>query len=157
MPTIVERGRTVELLRGEFGEIAGFCRGLGPGDWATPTCLPGWSVHDTLAHMVGTESALAGGEVPSADISHLEHPKNPVAEVNEAWVESMRPWSDAQLLDRFEAVTKERLSALDAMSQADFDAPSWTPVGKDETYGRFMRIRHFDCFMHEQDMRLAVG
>ena len=43
------------------------------------------------------------------------------------------------------------------MTQADFDAPSWTPAGPDETYGRFMRIRHFDCFMHEHDMRGAVG
>ena len=39
------------------------------------------------------------------------------------------------------------------MTQADFDAPSWTPAGRDETYGRFMRIRHYDCFMHEHDIR----
>ena len=43
------------------------------------------------------------------------------------------------------------------MDQAAFDAPSWTPVGRDESYGRFMRIRHFDCYMHEHDMRLALG
>ena len=157
MPTILDRGPTVDLLRGEFGAIISFCRDLAPGDWATPTCLPGWSVHDALAHMLGTESALCGVSVPSADISHLEHPSNPIAEANEVWVESMRSWSDSQLLDRFEEVTKERLAALDGMSQADFDAPSWTPVGKDETYGRFMRVRHFDCYMHEHDMRLAVG
>ena len=51
-----------------------------------------------------------------------------------------------------------RLSvALDSMSQADFDAPSWTPAGADETYGRFMRIRAYDCFMHEHDIRAALG
>ena len=44
-----------------------------------------------------------------------------------------------------------------AMTQADFDAPSWTPVGNDETYGRFMRIRHFDCYLHEHDIRFALG
>ena len=43
------------------------------------------------------------------------------------------------------------------MTQADFDASSWTPVGSDETYGRFMRIRHYDCFMHEHDIRFALG
>ncbi len=43
------------------------------------------------------------------------------------------------------------------MTQGDFDAPSWTPVGDDETYGRFMRIRHFDCTMHEQDIRATIG
>src|SRR5262249_35010055 len=30
------------------------------------------------------------------------------------------------------------------------------PAGRD-TYGRFMRIRVFDCWMHEQDMRDATG
>ena len=52
---------------------------------------------------------------------------------------------------------RNRLAALDAMSQAEFDAPSWTPAGRDETYGRFMRIRHYDCYLHEQDIRLALG
>ena len=31
-----------------------------------------------------------------------------------------------------------------------------TPAGPD-TYGRFMRVRIFDCWMHEQDIRRAVG
>ena len=61
------------------------------------------------------------------------------------------------MVDRWAEVTSGRLAALDAMSQAEFDAPSWTPVGSDETYGRFMRIRHFDCFMHEHDIRFALG
>ena len=32
----------------------------------------------------------------------------------------------------------------------------FTPAGQD-TYGRFMRIRVFDCWLHEQDIRDAVG
>ncbi len=157
MPTIVDRDRTVELLRGEFEAIAEFCRGLGAGEWATPTCLPGWTVHDVLAHLVGTESSLCGRPAPSADVSRFDHLRNPIAEANEVWVESMRSCSDEELLARFEEVTGERLASLEGMGQGEFDAPSWTPVGRDETYGRFMRIRHFDCYMHEQDMRMAVG
>jgi uncharacterized protein (TIGR03083 family) len=157
VPTVVDRDRTIGLLRGEFAAILAFCRPLGPDQWAAPSSLPGWTLHDVLAHMLGTESALCGVEVPSVDISQIGHLRNPIAEANEVWVESMRPWSDEQLLDRFDEVTGQRLAALDAMDQADFDAPSWTPVGRDESYGRFMRIRHFDCFMHEHDMRLAVG
>jgi uncharacterized protein (TIGR03083 family) len=61
------------------------------------------------------------------------------------------------MLERFRDVTSRRLSALADMTQADFDAPSWTPAGPNETYGRFMRIRHFDCYMHEHDMREALG
>ena len=45
---------------------------------------------------------------------------------------------------------------LEAMSQEEWDAESFTPAGKD-TFGRFMQIRVFDCWLHEQDMRDAVG
>ena len=33
---------------------------LGPDDWATPTDLPGWTVHDVVAHTAHLEAVLAG-------------------------------------------------------------------------------------------------
>ncbi len=42
------------------------------------------------------------------------------------------------------------------MDQAAWEAESFTPAGQD-SYGRFMRIRTFDCWMHEQDIRDALG
>ena len=125
--------------------------------WDVATCLPGWTVRDVLSHIIGTETMLSGEPPPTVDISHLEHMKNPIAEANEVWVESMRSLGRRRDAARFDEVTGRRLAALDAMTQADFDAPSWTPAGRDETYGRFMRIRHYDCFMHEHDMRYALG
>lgn len=157
MPTIVDRDATVALLSGEFAAVEDLCRGFSANQWETPTCLPGWTVKDNLSHMVGTEAMLAGEAPPEADVSHLSHLKNGIARANEVWVESLRPLPGAEVLERFGAVTARRLAALQAMGQADFDAPSWTPAGPDETYGRFMRIRHFDCFLHEHDMRLALG
>lgn len=157
MPTIVDRDRAVRLLAEEWGEIADLGDGLTPGQWATPTCLPSWTVQDTLAHMVGTESMLAGDPNPEADIAHLGHLRNDIARANEVWVESMRALPGAEVLARFRAVTDRRSAALAAMTQEDFDRPSWTPAGPDETYGRFMRIRHYDCFLHEHDMRAALG
>jgi uncharacterized protein (TIGR03083 family) len=41
------------------------------------------------------------------------------------------------------------------MSDEDWNAQSFTPAGPD-SYGRFMRIRVFDCWMHEQDIRVAL-
>jgi uncharacterized protein (TIGR03083 family) len=72
-------------------------------------------------------------------------------------VEANRPLPGPTVLAGFESVVERRLTALDAMTQAEFDKPTWTPVGRDETYGRFMRVRHYDCFLHEHDIRLAVG
>jgi uncharacterized protein (TIGR03083 family) len=156
-PTHVDHRAIVDLLRGEFSAIADVVSGLTERQWDEPSCLPGWTVHDVLGHMIGTESMLAGESPPTADTSHLTHMGNPIAEANEVWVESMRPLSGRQMADRWDAVTSKRLASLEAMSQAEFDAPSWTPAGADETYGRFMRIRHFDCFMHEHDIRFALG
>jgi uncharacterized protein (TIGR03083 family) len=94
---------------------------------------------------------------PEIDVPELGHIKNAIGSANEVWVESMRGLSGTEMVDRLRDVSSRRLTALRAMTQADFDAPSWTPAGPNETYGRFMRIRHFDCYLHEHDMRSAVG
>jgi len=157
VPTIVDKDRTVELLAAEFAAVGSLLSGLTPDQWDVASCLPGWTVHDVVAHMVGTELLLSGHPAPDADVSRLTHMKNPIATANEVWVESMRPLPAAEMSARWEEVTADRLGSLARMTQAEFDAPSWTPVGSDETYGRFMRIRHYDCFMHEHDIRFAVG
>ncbi len=157
MPTIVDRDEVVRLLGEQFNTIASLCDGFGEADWAQPTCLPGWSVKDNVSHIVGTESMLAGRPNPDVDIAGLEHVRNPIGQANELWVESMRPLPGAEVLERFREVTSQRMEMLRAMTQSDFDEPSWTPAGPDETYGRFMRIRHYDCFMHTLDITEALG
>ncbi|MGD0882578.1 MAG: maleylpyruvate isomerase family mycothiol-dependent enzyme [Acidimicrobiales bacterium] len=157
MPTYVDKQATVELLGNEYRQIARLCAPLTPEEWDTPTCLPGWSVRDVVSHVIGVEAGLLGEPLPAVDISHLSHMQNPIAEANELWVEAQRGASGPEMLARLEDVTSRRLAELEAMDQEAFDAPSWTPAGKDETYGRFMRIRHFDCYLHEQDIRMALG
>jgi uncharacterized protein (TIGR03083 family) len=101
---------------------------------------------------------LAGVAVPAVPEAETSgpHVKNEIARSNEAWVVTLRARTHAELLDDFRSVTAERLAALEALSDAEYDAPSWTPAG-DATYGRFMEIRVFDSWMHEQDIRAAVG
>ena len=157
MPTIVDKSTAVALLRGEYDAITRLCAPLTPEQWDTPTCLPGWTVRDAVSHVIGAEAMLLGEPAPVVDVSHLDHLRNPIAEANEVWVEALRGTPGPDMVRRLEDVTGRRLAVLDAMTQEDFDAPSWTPAGRDETYGRFMRIRHYDCFLHEQDVRLALG
>ncbi len=45
---------------------------------------------------------------------------------------------------------------LTNMGDEDWNAVTMTPAGPD-SFGRFMRIRIFDCWMHEQDIRDAVS
>ena len=151
------KDRLVELLGREWDTIASLAASLPEAAWSRPA-LPGWDVHDVLAHLVGGERMLVGAAAPEPpdELGTAEHVRNPIARLNEAWIAALRPLSPAELLAEFRAVTAERLDALDAMSVEDFGAPSWTPVG-DGTYGRFMEIRLFDAWMHEQDIRHAVG
>jgi uncharacterized protein (TIGR03083 family) len=157
MPTVVEIGPVREVLHQDWAALRAVCTDLDDAAWATPTCLPGWTVQDQVAHVIGTELMLEGVPAPDVDVSHLTHLRNDIARMGEVWVEDMRSLSGPEVLSRFDEVIARRGAALDAMTQAGFDAPSWTPVGKDETYGRFMRIRHYDTFLHEHDIRDALG
>jgi uncharacterized protein (TIGR03083 family) len=157
MPTILDKQKTVDLLRHEYAALAELSATLSDEQWDTPTCLPGWTVRDVVSHVIGTESMLSGIQPPAVDISRLTHMRNPIAEANEVWVESMRTLGGTEMCARLEEITTGRMAALDAMTQEEFDAPSWTPAGNDETYGRFMRIRHYDCYLHEHDVRAALG
>lgn len=151
-----EKDRVVELLGSEWSVIADLMAALDADAWSRPA-LPGWTVHDVLAHLIGTERALAGAtfpDMPGVDLG--AHVRNDIGRANEAWVMSLRGRSHAGLLADFRAVTADRLASLRAMPPEEFNAPSWTPAGQ-ATYARFMQIRIFDCWMHEQDIRTAVG
>jgi uncharacterized protein (TIGR03083 family) len=132
--------------------------GLSEQQWQTPTPLPGWSVHNVVAHIIGTESVLHGIGTPDADIdvSTLAHVRNDVGVANECWVRHLGAESGADLHQRFHTLTADRRKRLTDMSVDDWNAPTLTPVGPD-SFGRFMRIRVFDCWMHEQDIRDALG
>jgi uncharacterized protein (TIGR03083 family) len=126
--------------------------------WAEATSLPGWTVHDVVAHVTGTESMLQGADTPKADIdvSTLEHVRNDIGVLNELWVRELRGLPHSDLLERFRATTAQRREALSAMGQEQWHELTATPAGPD-SYGRFMRVRTFDCWMHEHDVREAVG
>lgn len=153
-----DRKRVIDVLVGEWAALDRLLTGLTGEEWARPTCLPGWRVTDVVAHLIGTESMLAGEPVPAADVdvTALPHVRNDIAAFNEQWVMALREEEPAAMLARFRDVTSRRAAMLAGMSDAEFDAPSRTPAGQ-ATYGRFMQIRIYDCYMHEQDVRAAVG
>ena len=154
--TQADQTKTTSLLAQEWNLIAELCALLTEEQWQAPTQCPGWSVKDQLSHIIGTEKMLLGDPLPDIDIGEPEHIKNDIAKANEKWIVERRNWPTEQLLAEFKEVTSQRVAALEAMTQDEFDAPSWTPAGED-TYGRFMLIRLFDCWTHEQDIREAIG
>ena len=125
--------------------------------WLTPTALPGWTVRDIVSHIIGTESMLSGLKPPETaiDVHGLLHVRNEIGALNERWVEGLRAHTGEQILAMFREITSSRLEVLGDMTQDDFDATAVTPVGP-APYGRFMRIRLWDCWIHEHDIRDAL-
>ena len=156
--TVLDKNDVLGGLFASWDAIAALLADAGEEQWRTPTALPGWDVHDVVAHIVGTESMLSGITTPEPDVdlATVEHVRNFVGAMNEPWVRALRGESGAQLLARFRDVAAKRRAALSAMGIEEWNTPTQTPAGPD-SYGRFMRIRVFDCWMHEQDIRDALG
>jgi uncharacterized protein (TIGR03083 family) len=156
--TRLDKADVLDGLFAEWDALIEVVEGLSDEQWRATTPLPGWSVRDVVAHVIGTESMLQGAGTPDADIdvSTLKHVRNDVGVMNERWVRKLRGVSTADLLDKLRDTLAERRTALTTMSDGDWDAIAMTPAGPD-TYGRFMRVRIFDCWMHEQDIRDALA
>jgi uncharacterized protein (TIGR03083 family) len=125
-------------------------------DWAKPTPCPGWDVAAQYAHVIGTESMLLSRPSPDVEAGRPEHVRNDIGEFNEAWVVALAGQPREEVLAQLAEVTAARRAALSQMTEDDFQAPAWTPIGQAD-YRRFMQIRVFDLWVHEQDVRDAVG
>lgn len=156
--TNLDKADVLDGLFAVWDEIDTVLAGLTDAQWQAQTPLPGWTVHDVTAHVIGTESMLQGVATPQADVdvSTLKHVRNDVGVLNERWVRKLRGVSPADMLARLRATTAERRETLTAMSEGDWNQITATPAGPD-TYGRFMRVRDFDCWMHLQDIHDALN
>ncbi|HEY3725415.1 MAG TPA: maleylpyruvate isomerase family mycothiol-dependent enzyme [Acidimicrobiia bacterium] len=147
--------RHVERLEEVWSSTGRLGDSLTESQWKAPTECPGWDVQDNLAHIVGLESLLLGRPVPDVVAPDHAHVKNDMGRTNELWVEAFRGRPGAEVLDEFRSVTAERLAALRAPDM-DFGADAMTPVGPGAVRD-LLGFRVFDSWVHEQDMRRAVG
>jgi uncharacterized protein (TIGR03083 family) len=147
----------VDLLEFVWGSMADLGADLDVAEWKTATEVPGWSVQDNLAHIAGIEWSLLGRPAPEHSVPEtLPYLKNDVGRANEVFVDSRRPWEGARVLAEFVEVTTERVAGLRAGGPDDFAQESWTPAGMG-TVRDLLPFRIFDSWVHEQDMRRAVG
>lgn len=156
MSTTVSKQRAIAGLRDVWVRLDELLAGLADDDWSRPTPLPGWDVQAVVAHIIGTEAMLLGEPSPEGPIERPTHVRNDIGAFNEGWVDVMADDAPADVLSRFRDHVARRLEALEQLDDATWNADGFTPAGTD-TYGRFMRIRTFDCWLHEQDIRDGVG
>ncbi|GGL25149.1 maleylpyruvate isomerase family mycothiol-dependent enzyme [Nocardia jinanensis] len=163
MTDTLDRTELTARLSEQFDALAELVTGLDENRWRTPSPLPGWTVFDVLSHVIGTESMLLGDKPPARDrqapdveVKTLPHVRNEIGAFNEIWVQRLRLRPGTELLGLYRAVIDRRRAALAAMDDAAWSAPTPSPVGE-VPYARFMRVRLFDCWMHELDIADALG
>ena len=154
--TVLDKNDVLAGLFATWDSIDAILSGLTPDQWQAPTALPGWSVHDVVAHVMGTEMMLSGIPLPEAGAEKPDHVHNEIGALNERWVEHLRAESPEAMLASYRDTIAKRKAALRAMSDDEWNTVTLTPAGPD-SYGRFMRVRTFDCWVHEHDIRDALS
>jgi uncharacterized protein (TIGR03083 family) len=146
----------VAILDEEWRAISALAGDLADAEWDLPSECPGWTVRDVLSHLIGIERSLLGDPSPPALADLPPHVANEIGARNEAWVVSRRSLPGRAVLEEFREVTARRLAELGASPAARFDEIGPSPVGA-VPYREFMRVRVMDCWVHEQDMRVATA
>lgn len=128
-----------------FDSVDALLADLDHDQWRVPSYCPDWDVRGIAMHLAGVEALLAGEEPGSFTDSV---PFDKVA----AYVASVADLDDAGLLAAYRDTIAARRTEMATYTADQMDLPSMTPVGP-QTYGRFMAIRVFDFWVHEQDIR----
>ena len=111
---------------------------------------------DNVSHLIGIENLLRGAPADPPPAERAPHVRNDVGAFNEASIAARRDRPGAHVLAEFRTIAAERIAALRALPDEKWDEVGPTPTGPN-TYRHFMRMRVFDSWVHEQDIRRALG
>ena len=84
------------------------------------------------------------------------HVHNAIGAGNEAWVQARRSTPGSTVLEEFVEVTHRRVRQLRSYPPEKFDELASGPTGT-VPYRELLDVRLMDCWVHEQDIRVATG
>ena len=126
--------------------------------WSTPTDLPGWDVRACAAHTAHLESILAGNPEETADVGEPPHVTGFMGLYTEIGVVNRRDHAPEAIIAEIREVTATRRAWLRDHPPSDASAhPEVVFGGVPWTWEVPLRNRPLDVWMHEQDVRRAVG
>lgn len=146
----------VTMLEDVWDSLDSLLATLDESQWKTMTELPGWTVQDTLSHLVSSEKGLHGEPGTSHRASDLSNVKNPIGEFNEHEVDSRRSLLGSAVFAEWKDVQAKRRHTFATADDSYFSREMMTPTGPG-TFADFMHIRVMDAWVHEQDIRRALG
>ncbi|MET9294434.1 maleylpyruvate isomerase family mycothiol-dependent enzyme [Streptomyces sp. NPDC003077] len=137
--------------------ISELVKPLVEGEWSRPTELPGWSVRDIVSHIIGLESEMLGDPRPIHSLPRdLFHVKTDFARRMELQVDVRRHHTGPEMTAELEYIVLRRKRALREDTR-DPETVVRSPLGEDRSLKYILRQRAFDVWVHEQDLRRALG
>ena len=131
---------------------------VGEDQWSVPTDLPGWNVHDVAAHTAHLEALLAGRAHDEVEVGDAPHAHGMMGRFTEQGVLARRGASADALITEIRESATARHTRLLADPPSDPSAPAPGAFGEiGWTTGLLLRNRPLDVWMHEQDVRRALG
>jgi uncharacterized protein (TIGR03083 family) len=126
--------------------------------WGTATDLPGWDVHAVAAHTGHLESLLAGHDHDDVEIGEAPHTRGVLGRFTEQGVVARRGRTPDELINEIRSSSTARHTSLLADPPTDPTAPAPGLFGAFGWSTRtLLRNRPLDVWMHEQDVRRALG
>lgn len=132
--------------------------GLAPEEWSQPTDLPGWDVRAVAAHIAHLEAILAGAPEETVEVGEPEHVTSLMGLYTEQGVVARRDRTPDELINEIRSAATARHTALLTDPPTDGAAkPATIMGGIGWNWNTLLRNRPLDIWMHEQDVRRAVG
>lgn len=154
-PPVDLHGKATALQQG-LQAVIDLGHGCSDADLDLPTACPGWSVRDQFAHIADVESFLDGAEHVEVELPERGHLRHSTGEWLEHGVQQRRGHSREQLLDELQTVMHNRQATL-ANPELTLDVTVPGLRGRPTPLGTLLDLRLVDVWVHEQDIREALG
>ncbi|MFJ9039708.1 maleylpyruvate isomerase family mycothiol-dependent enzyme [Streptomyces sp. NPDC102406] len=127
------------------------------GEWNRATPCPGWSVRDIVSHVIGQDCEMLGDPRPIHTLPRdLYHVRTETQRYHEVQVDVRRHHTAPEMVAELEYTIIRRSRQLRNESR-DPQTMVRGPRSVEETLEFAMRRRAFDIWVHEQDLRWALG
>ncbi|MFJ8850454.1 maleylpyruvate isomerase family mycothiol-dependent enzyme [Streptomyces sp. NPDC102437] len=137
--------------------IAELVKPLAEGEWNRRTPCPAWSVRDIVSHVIGMESEQLGDPRPIHSLPRdLYHVQSDFARYMEMQVDVRRHHTAPEMTSELEYTIIRRARQLRNETR-DPETMVRAPLGAEQTLELALRMRVFDVWVHEQDLRATLG
>ncbi|MFF2214772.1 maleylpyruvate isomerase family mycothiol-dependent enzyme [Streptomyces antibioticus] len=130
---------------------------LAEGEWNRRTPCPGWSVRDVVSHVIGLDSEMYGDPRPIHSLPRdLYHVHTDLQRYMEAQVDVRRHHTAPEMTSELElSIIRRNRQLRNETRQPDTTVRG--PLGTELTLEQSMRGHAFNVWVHEQDLRAALG